>query len=400
VTNEHARGGTEVFDGLRGIAIAMVLTFHTWLFSWYTPELSLWGHAVPLAIPVRTGYLGVEVFFMISGFVLFLPYARRALGGPRPHSLRGFARRRFLKIVPSYALALLVTAIVSIPIVRSTPALLASVANHALFYQNFYDDKLGTANSVFWSLGIEVQFYLVFPVLAWAFARAPAIVAVAMTAIAIGYRYAVAGCCLQIEPVTRQLPGFLDVFACGMAAAFALVWLRERVPQLERYALGFTLLAVAVAASGFALLASADAVAYVPAGKERWLLGHRTLLALTGAAFGVASSLATPWWRRVFSNGGLRFLALISYNLYLWHTLVLIWMWQHGVPPARTANPHDDPQWKPLYIATGWIACIAIATAITYFLERPLLGGSRRHPFAFDWRFARPQPVAPSETRT
>jgi len=378
----------------------MVLGYHTWLFSWLTPSLSLFGTALPFDAVARTGYLGVELFFMISGFVLFYPYARRALGEGSVLPLREFARRRFLKIVPSYAIALLATAIVSIPIVASTPQLLGSVLNHVFFYQNFFNDKLGTANSVFWSLAIEVQFYLIFPALAWAFVRRPVPVALAMAAIAASYRYAVAGCCLQIEPVTRQLPAFLDVFACGMAAAYALVWLRARIAEPARYETLFTLLACAAALAGFALLLSANAVAYVPGGKEHWLLGHRTAFALTGAAFGVASALGLGWWRRIVANPVLVFLSILSYNLYLWHALVLIWMWKHGVPPAATADPHDDPHWKPAYIVTGWLVSLGIAAAITYFVERPLLGGAKRQPFSFAWRLTRTPSIAPSETRT
>jgi peptidoglycan/LPS O-acetylase OafA/YrhL len=147
-------------------------------------------------------------------------------------------------------------------------------------------------------------------------------------------------------------------------------------------------------------MVSANAVAYVPGGKERWLLGNRTLFALAGATFGLASCLAAGWWRRIVANPALLFLGIVSYNLYLWHTLVLIWMWRHDVPHAATPNPHDDPQWKLAYIAAGWTASLAIATAITYFYERPLLGTPKRPPFSFDWARFRRSPISPSGTRT
>ncbi|MDP9023991.1 MAG: acyltransferase family protein, partial [Candidatus Eremiobacteraeota bacterium] len=71
----HARIGTEPLDGLRGIAILLVLWYHTWLFSWYTPTLKIFGLELPVDVPARVGYLGVDVFFVISGFVLFFPHA-------------------------------------------------------------------------------------------------------------------------------------------------------------------------------------------------------------------------------------------------------------------------------------------------------------------------------------
>jgi peptidoglycan/LPS O-acetylase OafA/YrhL len=384
--HEHARTGTEVFDGLRGVAILLVVIFHTWLFAWYTPYPSLFGIPVQIDVLQRTGYLGVDLFFMISGFVLFFPHAQQTLGTGHQQSIREFARRRFHKIVPSYLLVLAVTAVAAYPEVQSMPALLESLANHVLFFQNSFDDRMGGVNSVLWSLAVEVQFYLIFPLIAFAFVRRPFVIWVAMFVAAVAYRYWAARCCLQIEPVTRQLPAFLDVFACGMAAAYALVWLRARVPRLERFALPFTFAAIACLVAGWMLLVSANLVAYEPGGKERWLLTHRTLFAAVGAGFGLASCLAAVWWRRIVANPVLVFAGLISYNLYLWHTLVLIWMWRHGVPPAATADPHDDAHWQLVYIASGWTACVVISAAITYFFERPLLGTSKRPPFSFDWR--------------
>ena len=397
---EHERLGTEAWDGMRGMAILMVVAFHTWLFSWLTPALSVAGIAVPVDVFPRTGYLGVELFFVISGFVLFLPDARAALGRGRALGLREFARRRAIKIVPSYAAALVVTAVVALPAVQPTSAFAGAVINHVLFVQNFWDDAFGSFNSVFWSLAIEVQFYLVFPALAWAFVRMPFVVAPAMVTTAVWYRYGVVGRCLQLEPVTRQLPAFLDLFACGMAAAYLLVWLRANVARIERYAPLATVVAVAAVAGGVALLVSANAVAYVPGGKEHWLVSHRTLFGLDAALFGLASCLAAGWWRRLIANPVLTFLAAISYNLYLWHTLVLIWMLNHELPPAQTANPHDDPQWRIAYVASGWTVCLLVATAATYFIERPALARIKPQRFAFNRHFMRGPSTAPSEKRT
>ncbi len=395
-------------DGLRGVAILLVVVYHTWLFSWLTPELTIFGWSAPVDVIARSGYLGVELFFAISGFVLFFPHAESALHGGKLPGTREFAYRRFIKIVPSYALALAATAIVAAPLFHSTRDLAAVLANHIFFLQSFWHDGFGPVNSVFWSLAIEVQFYLFFPAIAVAFRRFPFATAGAMIAIALGYRYALAGCCLQNEPVQRELPAFLDVFAFGMLAAYAVVSLRTRFADLARYRWLFTLAALISALCILALLGGADAVTYDDGGRERWILGHRTLLAASVAALIVASCSAARWWRAVLANPAFVFFSVLSYNLYLWHTLLLIWMWQHGVPKAATPNPHDDPHWKLVYIALGWSACLAVSAAITYFVERPLLTTVRPHTFAFDWaRLARrtglkpgSPPISQSEKRT
>ncbi len=403
----HVRSGTEAVDGLRGLAILLVLVYHSWLFSWMTPELSVFGYALPVDAVARTGYLGVELFFMISGFVLFFPYAEHALAARTAPSLGDFAYRRFVKIVPSYALALAATAAVSLPLFPDRSSLLAALANHAAFAQNFFADAFGPNNSVLWSLAVEVQFYLIFPLLAWAFGRQPLVVALAMIGTALAYRYGVARCCLRVETVTRQLPAFLDVFAAGMLAAYGVVRLRTKRGRPEEYGWAFTLGAAACAAALVALLCSANGVTYVDGGRERWLLPGRTLFAAASAGLAFCSCFAWRAWRALVANPVFVFLSLVSYNLYLWHTLILIWMWKHDVPHAATRDPHADDHWKIAYLTLGWGVCLAVSTAITYFFERPLLGTIRPQPFAFDWQalmrragVRRSRSIGPSETRT
>ncbi len=401
VSREHARGGTEVLDGFRGIAIVLVLVYHTWLFSWYTPEAHLFGFALPVDVFARTGYLGVELFFAISGFVLFFPIVERHFRGGAPASLRTFAFRRFLKIVPSYAIALVVTAI-SVRSLHIDVALGPALAQHALLIQNFFSDNFGQANSVFWSLAIEAQFYLVFPALAWIFVRRPFIVAAAMVALALAYRYGVAHCCLQVEPVNRQLPAFVDIFAGGMLGAYGVSRLRDNEEFLARARPIATVVALAAALGAFALMESANAIQYDIGGREKWILPNRTLFALATSVLIFASCFAVRFWRALVANPITIFFSLVSYNVYLWHTLVMIWLWKHDAIPTRNGDPHGDPQWKFVYIASGWALSIAIATALTYFVERPILGTNKAQNFAFDWSRVKPgsrQPARP-ETRT
>lgn len=387
---QHLRTGTEVFDGLRGLAILLVLAFHTWLFSWYTPSLRVFGIAVPVEVVPRTGYLGVEIFFCLSGFVLFFPHAVRAVtGSGTTHGARAFAVRRIAKIVPSYALAFAVTAASLFSLHRAV-AWWPALWQHAFFVNNFFDDQTGFANSVFWSLAIEAQFYVVFPALALLFRRFPIVAAVFMVAIAVGYRAAVAHCCLADEPIFRQLPAFLDVFGVGMFAAYGLVWIRARSDDSRERRTACTIAAAAALATCWWFLAGADAVQYDALGPQRWDLSHRTLFACAIATFGVASSLALERWRAIVANRLLVFFSLISYNLYLWHTLVLIWLWKSGALPHATPEPHDDPQWRLPFIAIGWFAAILIATAVTYFVERPILATISPQRFAFDWSRLRP----------
>jgi peptidoglycan/LPS O-acetylase OafA/YrhL len=401
VLGEHAREGTEVLDGFRGLAIVLVLVYHTWLFSWFTPDARLFGVKIPLDVVARTGYLGVELFFAISGFVLFFPIVERHFRGGAPTPLRTFAIRRFLKIAPSYAIALIFTAI-SVRSLHVDVALGPTLGEHALLIQNFFSDNFGKANSVFWSLAIEAQFYLVFPALAWIFVRRPFLVAAGMVALALAYRYGVANCCLLVEPVNRQLPAFADIFASGMLCAYGVSRLRDNDAFLTRARPVATVVAIVAALGTIALLNSANAIQYDVGGREKWILLNRTLFALATSTLIFASCFAVRFWRALVANPIATFFSLISYNVYLWHTLVMIWLWKHGAIPSRNGDPHGDPRWKLFFITSGWALSLGIATVLTYFVERPILSASKPQNFAFHWKRIRPgsRRPAPRETRT
>src|SRR5271165_2361161 len=95
----RSEGRLGVLDGLRGIAVLLVLWYHVWEISWLSPGSML-------AFIPATGFVGVTLFFFLSGFVISYPFVTaQAQGKPRP-SWRHFARRRFIKIVPSYVLSI------------------------------------------------------------------------------------------------------------------------------------------------------------------------------------------------------------------------------------------------------------------------------------------------------
>ncbi|MBV8280852.1 MAG: acyltransferase, partial [Candidatus Eremiobacteraeota bacterium] len=138
----------DVLDGLRGIAILMVVWWHLWLFSWLTPYINLFGHqsSILLIVP-GTGLMGVELFFFLSGFVLFFPYARHLFEGKPLQTVKHFAERRFLKIVPSYVIAFVAAALLIGQFTSPLNALWQTVA-HLLFIHIFWIDTWVGVNGV------------------------------------------------------------------------------------------------------------------------------------------------------------------------------------------------------------------------------------------------------------
>ena len=153
-------------DGLRFVAIASVALFHVYA--------ALERGAIPLPIAFNTDLAkrGVELFFGISGFILGVPFASRYLANAPPVKLQQYFLRRLTRLEPPYFLGLFAWAAMQNvaahrPLADMAPHLAASaVYLHNLIFGAF----AGAVNGVAWSLEIEVQFYVLVPLLAMLFA--------------------------------------------------------------------------------------------------------------------------------------------------------------------------------------------------------------------------------------
>jgi peptidoglycan/LPS O-acetylase OafA/YrhL len=159
-------------DGLRFIAIALVVLFHlsaqvatksSVLLStqpWYTGLFAFLGR----------GDIGVRIFFVISGFILGRPFARHyLLGHPKP-SLRSYYLRRLTRLEPPYLFNIAVCA-VSVVLYAHVPmrTMLPHFAASAVYLHGFFFRNVGVINPVAWTLEMEVQFYLLVPLLTLVF---------------------------------------------------------------------------------------------------------------------------------------------------------------------------------------------------------------------------------------
>lgn len=92
-------------DGVRALAIMIVVWYHIWQQSWLYPEMRIFGKSISFDPLVRSGYIWVDIMILISGFCLYLPWARLAQG-EKGQSPLAFYRRRLIRIHPSYLLTL------------------------------------------------------------------------------------------------------------------------------------------------------------------------------------------------------------------------------------------------------------------------------------------------------
>jgi peptidoglycan/LPS O-acetylase OafA/YrhL len=347
------------------MAILLVVWYHVYLVS---------GQAFgPLTFIAQAGFLGVDLFFFISGFCLFYPYARAiAAGRPMPTTQR-FFERRILKIVPSYVLALVVFSAVAHAQFASPGDAALQLASHLAFVHTLNPATYGTISGPLWTIGVEVQFYLLFPLIVLWFRRAPVHGFLILACISEGYRVGVdqAGLGTQFFWI-NQLPAFFDVFGAGMLAAYALVTLRARAPIHAQTASAAAGIFFALAVAGCALASWANNTLSID-DAHIWLNAHRFMIGPLCFALALSTFFATRRLQAFITSPALVFLSAISYNLYLWHLEIFVWLHNTGLSAFWT-------------VALSIPAAVGVAALITYRLERPILeltfAGIRDHVHA------------------
>ncbi len=151
-------------DGLRFVAILSVVVYHFHGFvptSGVVPGLHEWVRAA-----AAHGYRGVNLFYVISGFILGLPFAAQHLKKRPPVSLRSYFLRRLTRLEPPYILNLLVCCALLAAAGESLRALLPHLAASMVYLHSVWFGAQSTINPVAWTLEVEVQFYCLAPLLA------------------------------------------------------------------------------------------------------------------------------------------------------------------------------------------------------------------------------------------
>src|SRR6185312_6978064 len=156
-------------DGLRFASIALVVAFH--LFGYTLAKSTGAQLATPadrvVSVLGATGHYGVQLFFVISGFVLALPFARHYLLGEPAPRLRAYYLRRLTRLEPPYFIAMIAVFAFGVMYFGQSPRALAPHLAASLVYaHNLLYGVGSTLNIVAWSLEIEVQFYVLAPLLA------------------------------------------------------------------------------------------------------------------------------------------------------------------------------------------------------------------------------------------
>lgn len=351
-------------DSLRAVAMALVMVEH------------FGGHDLNQHIPIGAGSVGVGLFFTLSGFLItgiLLQSFDADVGNKRAVWLDFYARR-FLRLMPPYFAVITILVLLGIaPVVTTWPWDLAYLTNVNI--------ARGAPDTVFWSLSVEEQFYLLWPlVIAFAPRRwlIPSILAMGGMSLLFKLGVQLAG--YDTRAVTRLL--FANLVLLGAGCMLAVVSYRGgRANCFDWYAdrarRSFTI------AAWSCLAAAILSWAIFP--KEGGLVRYYTNDILVGTFYAwVVLNAAIGFTGLVgsaFDNPALQYVGRISYGLYLVHN------WMPDIV-TKYLGPMPKYQAAPIVMAATFAVCVLS----WHFFEQPILGLKR-----FFWNSALKKPVPPPE---
>lgn len=368
-----------VLHGFRALMVLFVANYHIWQQSWLAQKVTLFGRTVGFDFFTRSSYVFVDGMILLSGFLLFLPYARQMRSGTPVDSVKTFYRKRFVRIVPSYLAAVLgMLLLVALPqgLYRTAQQGAKDVLTHLTFTFTFWRDTyLHTQLNVgLWTIAIEMQFYLLFPLLARMVQRRPALTLGGMAALGVLYRFAVARLATDTGILINQMPAFLDVYALGMLGAMIYVRLPQRTgwPLVGRLALGAGCTALVVLGWNGVLQVLRVQSTASTLGLDALRLSQmevRLPLVVLLLVMMLAATQAPRVLQKLLDNRLMRFLAGISMNLYIWHQVLAVEMRKAWFANADAL--HADPAMQAAYTALCCSVALLAAMAFTFGVERP-----------------------------
>ena len=327
------------------------------------------------------GYVGVDVFFVISGFVI-TGLLLRERGTSGRTSLIGFYGRRSKRIIPAATLVIVVTVVMAYSRVGVVFGNQAAIDARwtAVFLANFHFASIGTNYLTaqlppsplqnFWSLAVEEQFYLVYPtvfLLIAAFRTRMSLHArlFLCLVVVIFVSFTLSVVQTTSNPTVAYFSPFTRAWelALGALVAVSTQWLFT-VPK----AVGAALTWIGLAGIAYGAIEFNSATAYP---------GYLVAIPVVGAALVIAGGTRSPRWaaESLLRRGPFQWFGKLSYSIYLWH-------WPLFVIAADAAGTSS----LPFHRNVIWLALALIASVISFYLiENPV-----RHA-----RFSRNGPWTP-----
>ena len=380
-------------DGVRAIATGFVFAYHGSVLLGAGGFMSRHWNVVGLFGP-----LGVCIFFVISGFLLFRPFVGAILGDRAFPAAGVFWLRRALRILPAYWVALTLLWLVFDRIQ------IGSVGEFFTFYglaQNYRTGFVDSGLDVAWTLVIEMSFYLVLPIFA------VALVALARRARQLRTRYLVAlagaaswfvggmavrvwdiwfragpqsarGTWFAVSQTTRWLPGYLHWFAGGMMLAVVVEWVARggEMPRVLRLLGDYPWVSWLVAAGflGVDIAIDLPQNVYLGTPMQGLVVTLCTPLFATFLFLPTVIGDTPSVIRAALASVPMAWIGLVSYGVYLWHRPIMVDI----IERTSGAGARTGFAWVGVRYAIAIATTLAVAAASYYLVERPCIRVSHR----------------------
>ena len=358
----------------------MVIVFH--LFVPFTTSMpSFPGELDPnglLAIIAKHGFLGVNIFFVLSGFVLYLPYRTKKRAINRLADFRDFYRHRAGRLLPLYYIVVLVTVALHAK---------SSAGSHAWYLE--LGGLLSTlfvfaphgfmppSNPVLWSVGVEIWFSLLFPLLVLLIARW-SLERLVLLSVVVCSAFVVAGNLIVVDrvgvfrPFVGGIAGSCYQFIFGMLVCDLYVKSRDSVSLKRFYSRGLL--------PGLMLMIAA--IYLKDNGPWAVSILYATMFC-AGFSMVLLAVLSGAWFaNRVFETWTFQVVGCMCYSIYAWHSIIMVEM----IPPA-TSSLRDTLRLSLPYLAIT-IALSALSFRYIEFGHQRdwralfMLGNSKRRDLA------------------
>lgn len=370
----------DFLDFIRAIAILMVVVFHIWQQSWMWPTFYIGNITINLNHFAVAGFMGVEALFVLSGFCLFIPYAKGCFTGvDYKVSPWTFYKKRLLRILPSYLLSIfLLLSFDKTIYIGVGQEYWRNIFNHLLFIENISALKGGQyINFVYWSLAVEMQFYILFPLIAWLIKRYPHLTTLGFVVIANVYR---ANILLnkvdRLSVLFNLLPGMIDLFVLGMYGAWWAMRLRAATTTFRdksklAFKIAMSLCFVIISLTLCCILYWLMQFNYYDTG-FKVIGGNQLFQTLFRPIWGILVMLQMVcgvflfrWIEKIIACKPIKFIARISLNLYLWHQWISVKLRVNDVFHYDSLN-YDVNQFDPDWGKRAFWGSILVAIVLAY----------------------------------
>ena len=371
-------------DGIRALAICIVVWYHLWQQNWLSPYIRLDWKVLKyigfktdfLAVLVRYGFLWVDLLVLLSAFCNFYPYARAIILGEEWPDTKTFFIKRFARIYPSYLLAMLVSFIISIiggaydgQLGYAVKDLLTHITcTSVLFPSTIIGTKI---NFVLWTVEMEVLFYVLIPFLAKLYRKSLMISYLVMLAVGeISINYVLYSKNDSLRMFVNYPLTFFAVYANGFIACIIYVLINKYKEDNKYCDAVSTIMSLLSLICLFRIVRGFGD----PEKLSEYQLSIRIVLSCVFAVFLCSTSLVVNKYRLLYDNALARKVCLISYNLYLWHQYIFAQMVMRHIPGyAGTDNPawSGNTKWQYTYTILAIINALVVAILATLYIEKP-----------------------------